>query len=79
MNIAEPVEVLIGIGILIGFPLILTVLAKIPVQKGIIGFALVVSPFIYKAGLIDIWVIVVLMILGIIILFLDVKKYIKGD
>jgi hypothetical protein len=64
----------IGFALLIGLSLLLTILTKVSLFKGIVCFALVVSPFLYKAGFIDLWVIALLIILNVFIVIIIKKE-----
>lgn len=74
LQMAFDINQLIGMSLLIGMALLLTVLSKVPIFKGFICYSLVISPFLYQADLIDLWVII-LLIIGVI--YIDMTTYIN--
>jgi hypothetical protein len=68
------VDDVIGFVLLIGVSLLLTILTKVSLSKGMVCYALVVAPFLYKAGYIDLWVIVLLLIMMVFIVVIIKKE-----
>lgn len=70
------VNYLIGFGIIIGLAFFLAIITHTNMIKGLISYALVISIFVYKAGYIQLWVVVFLLILNII---MGLSYFISGD
>jgi hypothetical protein len=74
LQFALTINELIGIALLVGLALMLTILTKVPFMKGFICYCLIISPFLYQGGLIELWIIVLLIIS---IIFIDVITLVK--
>ncbi|MHA2105930.1 MAG: hypothetical protein ACW981_21090 [Candidatus Hodarchaeales archaeon] len=72
------VDDVIGFALLIGLSLMLVVLTKVPLFKGFICYCLVIAPFLYKAGYIDLWVIVALIVLMIYVITISIASKRRG-
>lgn len=72
------INLVIGLGFIFGFSAFLTILTKTHFFKGLFAFALILSPFVYKAGYIDLWVIIALIFFNIVILTNEIISIRKG-
>lgn len=74
IQLAFNINELIGMSLLIGLALLLTVLSKVPIFKGFICYCLVIAPFLYQSELIDLWVIILLIV---VIIYIDTVSIIN--
>ncbi len=72
------VDDIIGFVLLIGIALLLTFLSKVDLFKGFICYCLIVAPFLFKAGYIDLWVIILLMIMMVYIIITSINSRKRG-
>lgn len=64
----------IGIAIMVGLAMVFSYISKVEIMKGIIAYSLVIAPFVYRAGLLDLWVIILLLFFNLGIIFSEIRR-----
>lgn len=71
-------DFMIGVAFVIGFAILLTILSKVEFFKGFIAFCLISSVFIFKAGFIELWLVILFLFLDMFVLVTTIKDKRKG-
>jgi len=70
----DTVLFMIGLGIVFGIAILFSYISKTNLIKGVIAYGMIIAPFVYKAGLLEFWVLIALMFLTLALLFSEIKN-----
>ena len=69
---------ILGVGLTFGLPFLLMFITKAD-MKGYFVFATMISAFVVYGGLLDVWVMILLLVVDVIVVIIDLKSRMRGN